>query len=254
MAVVNNSFPYFNIPTRTSLPSLKDFTKPLHVDCSVEYELPNSAKPPVGTKNEPLLMIHPSYYRREESQNRSPFINNLPQRITNYMSTTGGSSRRSQMRAVSGYSQQSNVAGNSKSQINSCSKAANRPPLICSSNEAVNCNTDIGIFRRSPMTATNSDITLHSDIQAVSDARYLTVMKDNKSFIAGIYEKFFHVVILLPILIYTYMYKCASERRRKYESYEYCDLLFASTNSTMSNLKYLPTSVVSYWFSHRCDA
>lgn len=56
----------------------KDYSRPLHVDCSVEYELPNQAKPPEGAKSEPLLMIHPCYYRRAESQRRSPFINNLP--------------------------------------------------------------------------------------------------------------------------------------------------------------------------------
>ncbi|XP_059480810.1 mastermind-like protein 3 [Neocloeon triangulifer] len=54
----------------------KDYSKPLHVDCSVEYELPNQARPP--GKSEPLLMIHPCFYRRAESQRRSPFINNLP--------------------------------------------------------------------------------------------------------------------------------------------------------------------------------
>ncbi|KAJ9599251.1 hypothetical protein L9F63_010253, partial [Diploptera punctata] len=56
----------------------KDYSRPLHVDCSVEYELPNQAKPPEGARSEPLLMIHPCYYRRAESQRRSPFINNLP--------------------------------------------------------------------------------------------------------------------------------------------------------------------------------
>lgn len=56
----------------------KDYSRPLHVDCSVEYELPNAAKPPANARTEPLLMIHPCYYRRAESQRRSPFINNLP--------------------------------------------------------------------------------------------------------------------------------------------------------------------------------
>ncbi|KAJ8954774.1 hypothetical protein NQ318_014884 [Aromia moschata] len=56
----------------------KDYSRPLHVDCSVEYELPNTAKPPQGVRNEPLLMIHPCYFRKIESQRRSPFINNLP--------------------------------------------------------------------------------------------------------------------------------------------------------------------------------
>ncbi|KAF7269034.1 centrosomal and chromosomal factor corto [Rhynchophorus ferrugineus] len=58
----------------------KDYSRPLHVDCSVEYELPNAAKPPQGVRNEPLLMIHPCYFRKIESQRRSPFINNLPPR------------------------------------------------------------------------------------------------------------------------------------------------------------------------------
>ncbi|CAG9862222.1 unnamed protein product [Phyllotreta striolata] len=67
-------------PQRTAVqvPLQKDYSKPLHVDCSVEYELPNTAKPPQGVRNEPLLMIHPCYFRKIESQKRSPFINNLP--------------------------------------------------------------------------------------------------------------------------------------------------------------------------------
>ncbi|KAJ8980562.1 hypothetical protein NQ317_013069 [Molorchus minor] len=66
-------------PQRTvQVPVQKDYSRPLHVDCSVEYELPNTAKPPQGVKNEPLLMIHPCYFRKIESQRRSPFINNLP--------------------------------------------------------------------------------------------------------------------------------------------------------------------------------
>lgn len=66
-------------PARTvQVPVQKDYTRPLHVDCSVEYELPNTAKPPQGVRNEPLLMIHPCYFRKIESQRRSPFVNNLP--------------------------------------------------------------------------------------------------------------------------------------------------------------------------------
>ncbi|KAK6638901.1 hypothetical protein RUM43_007171 [Polyplax serrata] len=71
----------------------KDYSRPLHVDCSVEYELPNAAKPPVGTKSEPLLMIHPCYYRRAESQRRSPFINNLPSRGSGMVGASRRSSR-----------------------------------------------------------------------------------------------------------------------------------------------------------------
>lgn len=63
-----------------------DYFKPLHVDCSVEYELPSCAKPPSHSnsesgRREPLLMIHPSYYRREEGRHRDPFIINLPTKL-----------------------------------------------------------------------------------------------------------------------------------------------------------------------------
>ncbi|XP_055902922.1 centrosomal and chromosomal factor-like isoform X2 [Eupeodes corollae] len=58
--------------------TLKNYFVPLHVDCSVEYELPKQQKSPVGKRFEPLLMIHPCYFRKIESQHRSPFINNMP--------------------------------------------------------------------------------------------------------------------------------------------------------------------------------
>ncbi|XP_026469474.1 centrosomal and chromosomal factor-like [Ctenocephalides felis] len=64
--------------TRIQPVQQKDYSIPLHVDCSVEYELPNQAKPPAGSRVEPLLMIHPCYFRKMESQRRSPFINNMP--------------------------------------------------------------------------------------------------------------------------------------------------------------------------------
>lgn len=82
----------------SSGPPQKDYTIPLHVDCSVEYELPNQAKPPAGARVEPLLMIHPCYFRKMESQRRSPFINNMPnssRSSTTSGTTTPSSSRRS---------------------------------------------------------------------------------------------------------------------------------------------------------------
>ncbi|KAF4518133.1 hypothetical protein B566_EDAN004483 [Ephemera danica] len=75
---INNNNNRSIATTNTPQPQ-KDYSKPLHVDCSVEYELPNQARPP--GKSEPLLMIHPCFYRRAESQRRSPFINNLPQPV-----------------------------------------------------------------------------------------------------------------------------------------------------------------------------
>lgn len=84
MATCYPSYELSAQPTRPSVsvtvPPQKDYSRPLHVDCSVEYELPNQAKPPQGVRNEPLLMIHPCYFRKIESQRRSPFINNLPTR------------------------------------------------------------------------------------------------------------------------------------------------------------------------------
>lgn len=41
----------------------KDFSKPLFVDCSIEYELPNAPKIPKNS--EPILMIHPSYPKKK---------------------------------------------------------------------------------------------------------------------------------------------------------------------------------------------
>lgn len=73
--VIPGASPYKTEPTPS--PNFKDYAQPLHVDCSVEYELPSQAKPPPGG-GEPLLMIHPCYYRRAERERRSPFVNNLP--------------------------------------------------------------------------------------------------------------------------------------------------------------------------------
>lgn len=94
--------PYFDLNSRSSslVPSIslthqKDYSRPLHVDCSVEYELPNAAKPPVGSRSEPLLMIHPCYYRRVENQRRCPFINNLPIRSSGQIQSNSRRSRAS---------------------------------------------------------------------------------------------------------------------------------------------------------------
>lgn len=86
---------------------VKDFNVPLHVDCSVEYEMPSSAKPPVGSKVEPLLMIHPSYYRKAESRTRSLFVNNMP---TAAVASTPSSSSSSSLSLSSGRSRPSIAA------------------------------------------------------------------------------------------------------------------------------------------------
>lgn len=71
----------------------KDYSVPLHVDCSIEYELPDCAKPPQGVKIEPLLMIHPSHFRRLESLRRVPFVNNLPRGDAAAVSAVSGERR-----------------------------------------------------------------------------------------------------------------------------------------------------------------
>ena len=43
-------------------PAGKDFSKPLFVDCSIEYELPNAPKIPKNSL--PILMIHPGYKQK----------------------------------------------------------------------------------------------------------------------------------------------------------------------------------------------
>ena len=69
-----SSAPSSNSNLATSLPTLpqnsvkttsKDFFKPLFVDCSIEYDLPNAPKIPKNS--EPILMIHPSYVKGSNS-------------------------------------------------------------------------------------------------------------------------------------------------------------------------------------------
>jgi hypothetical protein len=79
----------------TTTATHKDYSRPLHVDCSVEYELPDAAKPPAGQRSEPLLMIHPCYYRRAEAQRRTRFVNNLPK--SSLSSPVGSNPRRSKV-------------------------------------------------------------------------------------------------------------------------------------------------------------
>lgn len=69
---------------RTQQPQ-KDYSTPLHVDCSVEYELPEryasaatSRSKGSGGSSERLLMVHPCYFRKLELHRRSPFVNNMP--------------------------------------------------------------------------------------------------------------------------------------------------------------------------------
>lgn len=79
----------------------KDYMLPLHVDCSVEYELPEryssaatSRSKGSGGSSERLLMVHPCYFRKLELHRRSPFVNNMP-----VVASSPPSSRRSKVLA-----------------------------------------------------------------------------------------------------------------------------------------------------------
>ncbi|XP_040569056.1 uncharacterized protein [Lepeophtheirus salmonis] len=74
----------FNLQNRTRY-DVKDYSKPLFVDCSIEYELPNAPKVPKNS--EPILMIHPSYmkpriYLKAKSVNRSNETKNLAPKVS----------------------------------------------------------------------------------------------------------------------------------------------------------------------------
>lgn len=122
-----------------------DYFKPLHVDCSVEYELPSCAKPPShsssdGGRREPLLMIHPSYYRREESRHRDPFIINLPTKLRSlddWKTPTKTSKSRSTLTASRNPQHRKRMLDLSPSSTSSCicTNSLNRPlpPTLTSS-------------------------------------------------------------------------------------------------------------------------
>ncbi|XP_050545361.1 histone-lysine N-methyltransferase, H3 lysine-79 specific-like [Daktulosphaira vitifoliae] len=114
----NKSASYDPYPSPGATPSVvassgsyraKDFHVPLHVDCSVEYEMPSSAKPPTGGKIEPLLMIHPSYYRKAESRTRPLFVNNMPTAAT--VSSSSGSRRMAARSVPSGGADTTSIDG-----------------------------------------------------------------------------------------------------------------------------------------------
>ena len=109
----------------------KDYSQPLHVDCSVEYELPNQAKPPVGARIEPLLMIHPCYFRKMESQRRSPFINNMPN------PTRGGSNSQSQSVPIVATSINSNTSASGVSSRRSNSTVAPNVSVVAKNQSSV---------------------------------------------------------------------------------------------------------------------
>lgn len=50
----------------------KDFSKPLFVDCSIEYELPNAPKIPKNSL--PILMIHPGYLKKKAAQQQQQSV------------------------------------------------------------------------------------------------------------------------------------------------------------------------------------
>ncbi|XP_059086384.1 uncharacterized protein LOC131883069 [Tigriopus californicus] len=60
-----------------SVPAGKDYSKPLFVDCSIEYDLPNAPKIPKNS--DPILMIHPAYSQKLVSSMKSVVPSRAPQ-------------------------------------------------------------------------------------------------------------------------------------------------------------------------------
>ena len=91
---LNNSLfcnPSTSRVTNRSLPqpdgsSSKDFTKPLFVDCSIEYELPNAPKIPKNS--EPILMIHPGIKNVKKSSEGCSSTNDNDNKVLPIASTS----------------------------------------------------------------------------------------------------------------------------------------------------------------------
>jgi len=67
------------MPSQMQLPT--DYTKPLQVDCSIEYELPEFASLNSLRNSAPLLIIHPGYFRHADIMRQIRFVNNLPKKM-----------------------------------------------------------------------------------------------------------------------------------------------------------------------------
>ena len=77
--------------SNSSTQSCKDLSQPLHVDCSVEYDLGNQPKIPKDSA--PLLIIHPAYQQNRKQQEQQQNSNQGPaSRFHPYNSTSMSSS------------------------------------------------------------------------------------------------------------------------------------------------------------------
>ncbi|XP_040568567.1 uncharacterized protein [Lepeophtheirus salmonis] len=108
-------------PGMISTQSPKDYSKPLFVDCSIEYELPNAPKIPKNS--EPILMIHPAYKQPQQSVRSSS-------KRASTSTTSSGSSGTSISKSSSGRGGISNAK----------SKGVKRTHSQCTSTDAIMSN------------------------------------------------------------------------------------------------------------------
>ena len=119
----------------TSSQSCKDLSQPLHVDCSVEYDLGNQPKIPKDSA--PLLIIHPGYQQAQQKQKEQQQQNNSAgpaSRFHPYNSTSIPSSPFSEVdhksKGSSGHG--TSLASSSLGSSNSSTSINQHPPLACS--------------------------------------------------------------------------------------------------------------------------
>lgn len=123
--------------TTNSSQSCKDLSQPLHVDCSVEYDLGNQPKIPKDSA--PLLIIHPGYQQQQQQQQKQKEQqqNNSAgptSRFHPYNSTSIPSSPFSEVdhksKGSSGHG--TSLASSSLGSSNSSTSINQHPPLACS--------------------------------------------------------------------------------------------------------------------------
>merc|ERR1719270_2203571 len=114
--------------------SCKDLSQPLHVDCSVEYDLGNQPKIPKDSA--PLLIIHPGYQNKQKQEQREQQQNSAgpASRFHPYSSTSIPSSPFSEVdhKSKSSSGHGTSLASSSLGSSNSSTSISHHPPLACS--------------------------------------------------------------------------------------------------------------------------
>jgi len=136
-----NQCPPSNNNNSSSSQSCKDLSQPLHVDCSVEYDLGNQPKIPKDSA--PLLIIHPGYHQQQKQKQQQEQINAATSRFHPYSLNTNQTSIPSspfsdfatvssdqKSKGSSGHG--TSLASSSLGSSNSSTSISQHPPLACS--------------------------------------------------------------------------------------------------------------------------